>query len=705
MTVYSTYYFDSYQALIDASSSEERLCFYDGVALEDAPSNCINVPVSTFYDFFLRTAHPQVSKLNFDATEFSQDTKAQIAQSITETIDAIKKQKMEIINSLLNSEISTSNVNVMIFVFMQFCRDNEELNENIILKLLKITNFLKENNISIDAINIELSNTLLGSLQKEKSIMHIHLYYCARYIQDNSTIESIEKDYFKLLANHKAILELINNFTFIKTLFSQERFKEYVQKFSAELFDNNFFDLDILEQKKKIFKLYYLSVLNYSRSREYKEIYYVLYGIYTKAIEKEQDELVFYLYTPLIMSWDEDAPTQDELKYFNDQVEKPLENFIKTKLISKYNIKENRKKIDPSKKIKVAFLIDRVIPYSIFNVYYELLNSLTQNPSSEYEFVVYNLNFTESGSLAETVEELKGLGLEYIDLHAECVGDEYPFYEIVDKTIAVRNRLIEDEIDIIIGMNSRPEYNFLFTTRTAPKQIYWSHGNNEYDIDGIDKKIAHGGTDNRSDFHTFTIANDENNYTPDVDMDEVKKIKEIKESFPENSFILGTIGRLVKIDNDEYLETVAKIMNENPNTIYLACGSGDTKSVKEKVEKLGIADRFFFTGYVDPHIYAYVIDMWLDSFPTGGGEALNEYLHKDRLFLQIWDGWTKQDKLEENYSFNKFVWPHSIQNYIEVATELINDKKLIEFVLEKRAPLNASTLKDAHTLLTDIISN
>nr|WP_321266952.1 glycosyltransferase [uncultured Sulfurimonas sp.] len=703
MTLYSTYYFNSSQALADAlDAKSNKIFFYDGAVLENAPSNCINVPISNFFDYFLKTIHPQIFQLNFDGTEFSQDTKEQIAQSVSQTIDAIKKQKMEILNTLLNSEITLSNINVMIFVFLQFCRDSEDLNKDIVLKLLKITNFLKENSVLIDAINVQLSNTLLHYLQKDKSILHIHLYYCARYTQDSTSLEIIEEDYFKVLTKHKVILELINNFTLIKTIFPQSRFKEYIQKISTQLFSDDFFELDILEQKKQIFKLYYLSVLNYNRCREYKEIYHVLYSIYTKALEKEQDELVFYLYTPLLMSWDEDSPSQDELKLFNEQVEKPLESFIKNKLIKKYNIKKNKKKINKNEKIKVAFLIDRVIPYSIYNVYYELLKSLSENPSSNYEFTIYNLNFIESGSLNETVDELKKLGLKYVDLHKEYVGDEYPFYEIIDKVIQVRNRLIEDNTDILIGLNSRPEYNFLFTTRTAPKQIYWSHGNNEYDIDAIDKKITHGSLNNREDFERFSIENEENNYNPEIDMEEVKQIRK---EYPRDSFILGTIGRLIKIDDYEYLQSVASIMKKNPQTVYLACGSGEKENIKKKVEKLGIADRFFFTGYIDADVYNYVIDLWLEPFKISSGESLNEYMHKNRPYIALWSDWSEKDKLEESYSFDKYVWPYSVENYIDVADELINDKKLVKFVLEKRKPINEKILNSVDRTFLDVISD
>ena len=700
----STYYFNPQVALYDALHNQDsinNLFFYDGAFLPESPLNCINVPINTFFDYFSKTIHPQIIKLNFDGVDFSDDTQNHITQSITQAIDSIKEQKENIINAFLDIDISISNLNVMLLVFLQHARDSEELNKEVILKLLKITNFLKEHTLAIEPINIKLSTTVLKYLQRDKDILNIHLYYALQFIQ-SAPLEEIEEEYFKLLSEHKTILDIIQNFVLIKTIFTQDRVKEYFKKFSIALFDDGFFELSILEQKKKIFKLYYLSALKYGRSRDYIDIYEVLYPIFVKAIQRELDELIFYMYTPLLMSWDENTPSQSELKEFNDKIEKPIEELIKSKLIKKYDLKPNKKKIDDSKKVKVAFLLDRVIPYSIHNVFYSLLESLSKTPTTEYEFIIYNLNFIESGSLDETVQDLKELGFMYIDLHKEYVGDDYPFYDIIDKSIKVRDRLIKDNINILIGFNSRAEYNFLFTSRTAPKQIYWSHGNNEYDIENIDKKIAHGGIGGRLDFDSFSINMEEDYYNPDVDMNEVKKIKE---SYSKDSFILGTIGRLIKIDDDEYLQAVASIMKKNPQTIYLACGSGEESSIKKRVEQLEISDRFFFAGYVDTHLYGHVIDLWLEPFKISSGESFNEYMYKNRPFIAVWNTWSEKEKLEESYSFNKYLWPYSIENYIDVADELINNKELVKFVLEKRKPINEKSLKQINKTFIDAIKN
>jgi hypothetical protein len=47
--------------------------------------------------------------------------------------------------------------------------------------------------------------------------------------------------------------------------------------------------------------------------------------------------------------------------------------------------------------------------------------------------------------------------------------------------------------------------NFLFTCRVAPKQIYWSHGDFQYDIEGIDKKVSHFYRDNPYKYEKFDV--------------------------------------------------------------------------------------------------------------------------------------------------------------------------------------------------------
>jgi hypothetical protein len=118
-----------------------------------------------------------------------------------------------------------------------------------------------------------------------------------------------------------------------------------------------------------------------------------------------------------------------------------------------------------------------------------------------------------------------------------------------------------------------------------------------------------------------------------------KKIKEeLLKKYGKNTVILGTIGRLIKIDSEEYIKVIAEIMKQNPNTIYLACGEGNKESILKKLKKYNIdKNRFIFTGQINPHVYGWVIDIWPETFPLYQGVSQEEFISKNNgTVITIW---------------------------------------------------------------------
>jgi glycosyltransferase involved in cell wall biosynthesis len=300
--------------------------------------------------------------------------------------------------------------------------------------------------------------------------------------------------------------------------------------------------------------------------------------------------------------------------------------------------------------------MQRVVVHSTLKVLFFLISSLMKSKNEEYEFILYDLNFPENaGSNPLYVEEFKKLGIEYIDLHSKIFVNNSPIYSLVEKCIKTREILIEDNIDIFLWLHSRVDYMCFYKTRTAPKQIYWYHSSNlSYDIEGIDQRVSHGGVASETNyiFKKFDIDISDKEYNKQIDK---SIIKEYRDLYPSDVFILGSIGRLIKIDNDEYLDTVITIMNTNSKTIYLACGGGEQEKIKEKIKKSGLLDRFYFTGHIDSHIYGNIIDLYLDPFPYGGGEALQEYRYKGKAYVSMHtDNWQKEkDKIDFNLVYNE----------------------------------------------------
>ncbi len=455
------------------------------------------------------------------------------------------------------------------------------------------------------------------------------------------------------------------------------------------LFNKRFLSIDNISQIDILYKAWFFSQQLFHDNEASTYAYEELKKFFYLAIEEDKEEVVFWLYyTPLHYYNSTRSSESEELnKKFKIEIEDPLEKYIENKIIPKYNLQANLKKIDNTKKIKVAFVMQRIVNHSTVKVLYPLIKVLSRCPDKEYEFVIYDLNFPEHGGSNQVyIEKFKELGIKYIDLHSKIFANNNPIYSLVEKCIKTRDILIKDEVDILIGLHTRVEYMFLYKTRTAPKQVYWYHNSNDiYNVEGIDLRIAHGSIPKESEykFSSFEVLFDYSDYS-DTNLSET--ISKIKNSFEKETIVLGSIGRLIKLDNDEYLESVFKIMKQNDNTIYLACGSGDKLNIEKKVKNAGLLDRFFFIGFIEPRIYGKVIDIYLNTFPLSSGESLNEYismggvpvilLPKEHLAIQeiFKEGWDK--KYERIFSFDK-------EDYILLANNLIRNKDVRDKLAEE----------------------
>jgi len=317
--------------------------------------------------------------------------------------------------------------------------------------------------------------------------------------------------------------------------------------------------------------------------------------------------------------------TSKEWKDFNQEFNKS-----QCKAFESLHVKPCKTKVATNKK-KIVFVKDRIVENAPFKVEYSLLTALMkdENFTNNYEAYVLSMGYIDKAHDQEReLRKLRMLGLNVVSpaqfIHAK---DEY--YNHLEKAIILHNWFVENEIDIMVGCVSGYDImNFLFASRSAPKQIYWSHGDFEYDVKGIDKRISHFYRDNPYKYEKFDVSILDEFHKPNEKKYEVEA-QEIRKRWSEDTIILGSIGRLIKMDNDEYISAIATILKENPNTIYLACGTGNEESIKQKLVKYNIPmDRFFFEGFVNAHVYGYIIDIYLNTFPEPSGEAVGEFLTK-----------------------------------------------------------------------------
>ncbi len=474
---------------------------------------------------------------------------------------------------------------------------------------------------------------------------------------------------------------------FLETFFIFEIFANSIQKLFEKIilyiFNLNFLKLNENIQIEAIYKMWNLSLSFFHDNEASKYAYKMLLKLFHQALHYKKTEVAFWLYyNPLHYFKSGTTSNIDKAnEEFKNEVEKPLEKYILQELIPKYNLTANEKPINKNKKIKVAFVMQRIIKHSTIDVLYSLIKALMNNKNSQYEFIIYDLSFSESeGSDKKIVEKFKKLGIKYIDLQYEIFGNFQQVYSLVEKCIKTREILIKDQVDILIGLHTRVEYIFLYATRTAPKQVYWYHSSNaQYDIKGIDYRIKHGFIGTKKEIiKDITFLQ-----FPDYILKEhlCTKIDEriitnLRNSYSKDMIILGTIGRLVKIENEEYLNLITKVMKENKNVIYLACGAGDKELIVNKIKDKDILDRWFFPGHINSLLYSSIIDIWPNTFPNNQGLSTLEAVAKGALNIQMITNYfsnedSKLSQIEVLFQKNN----HSFQ-------EILKEKDLKEIIYE-----------------------
>jgi len=226
-----------------------------------------------------------------------------------------------------------------------------------------------------------------------------------------------------------------------------------------------------------------------------------------------------------------------------------------------------------------------------------------------YIFVGYN---------EELASNLDQIGVEVVWLRQEVPH----LTRVLDKFIWLRERMRQDQITACVWGSPSACISFAFSMRLAPVQIWWSmkfHPNCFNNVDGYitqgsfsGNKVRHFGRE----WHVIPPSFLEEHL---YDSSLSQQAMDLRSQFDKFDIVLGTLAREERIASPDFLNTIVKILENNPNVVWLYTGREDHPMVQRYLDAANIGEQSRFIGWVDTKLYAQVIDIFIDTWPFCSG--------------------------------------------------------------------------------------
>ena len=260
--------------------------------------------------------------------------------------------------------------------------------------------------------------------------------------------------------------------------------------------------------------------------------------------------------------------------------------------------------------------------------------------------------------------------------HFEAAGipvRRFPEMTPAQRVEAIAQALNEDRADIVLTDSNTAVPAALFARRVAPIQIYYQLGMPFFPTNNVDHIFR------MWDVQPETVGFDpeicqlmpcpwsEAEYNPPRDPAMVLAERTRLRIAPR---LFGTFGRLAKI-TPEFVEIAARLLERHTDLAIAIGGTGDAGLIREVARQARIPSERFIVhdAYVDGHIWAHCLDVFLDTFPQQGGLSCREVIAKGVPVVSM----SSPEMPNVSDERVPLLRAQSAQQYLEIASRLATD--------------------------------
>jgi|GEM_PF-3124002 len=243
---------------------------------------------------------------------------------------------------------------------------------------------------------------------------------------------------------------------------------------------------------------------------------------------------------------------------------------------------------------------------------------------------------------------------------------------------AIIAQLVADDIDILIADSNCAVATMVMQRRPARVQAFHENGFAPWAIPELDlafmgiTKPSPGLFDARVDMvqtpRNTAFVFQKSDRPADI-VEAVRKAILTGSGVPRPSVVYGFYGRMAKITT-AYMAAVEAILLRDPRAIFFAGGTGCISPIVAYRERSKVADQMvIYNAFIDGHVVAECLDVFLDSFPFPGGMSCIEV--QARGVPVVWMAAPESDRMSIiDDQRDECLKAHNTYNYAKLASRL-----------------------------------